>query len=77
MRKITDITGGMILVPVVSFTLAHGPVRAHANEYFLPHPDHIEERPSSGAERFVGKASLVIVTSSGSTILWPNPIPRT
>jgi len=74
MKKLTKVTAGTILVPVLSFTLAHEPGHAQADEYLPPHPDHTEERPSSAPERFVGKPSVILHTSSG--ILWSGPIPR-
>lgn len=78
MKKFTDITARMVVIPVVSFTLAHGPVQTHASEYLLPHPDHTEERTSSYPERLVGRASVILRTSSGtlssSLTSWP-PLP--
>lgn len=64
MKKITNITAGTILVPVVSFTLAHGPVHSQADEYLRPHLDHTEERPSAAPETLEGKASVILQTSS-------------
>lgn len=71
-KKITNITAGTMLVPVVSFTLAHGPVHSQADEYVRP-LDHTEERPAAAPERLVGKVSMIIPTSSGD--LWSGPFP--
>ncbi|MGH7753463.1 MAG: hypothetical protein ACREN5_11670 [Gemmatimonadales bacterium] len=75
MKKFTDTTARMILAPVaVSLALAYEPVDPQADEY-RPHPDHSDERPSSAPERFVGKPSVIIPTSTDATVLWPSPWP--
>jgi len=73
MKKLKNVTAGMILAPVVTFTLAHGQVPAHTNEYLLPH-DHVEERPSSAPEKLWGSQAVIFHTSTGT--LSSSPFPR-